>query len=201
MKLFAAAALALAVSTPALATPGFTVTFEKAWDFGNGAVDGYYNGGTAADGTTGPNLGVGFVGISGFTNDALGPYYANAPSPLGTAYAFDTAYINIASGVNNALRFFYSSPVAVTGALRAYSGLNGGGTLLASFNLAANDLTSFYDTWSLATFSFGGTARSFDLSNSASAVLFDNISAVPEPGTMALLFAGGAFALSRRRRS
>ena len=133
MKLFAAAALALAVSTPALATPGFTVTFEKAWDFGNGAVDGYYNGGTAADGTTGPNLGVGFVGISGFTNDALGPYYANAPSPLGTAYAFDTAYINIASGVNNALRFFYSSPVAVTGALRAYSGLNGGGTLLASF--------------------------------------------------------------------
>lgn len=201
MKLFAAAALALAVSTPALATPGFTVDFEKSWDFANGAVDGYYSGGTAADGTSGPNLGVQFVGVSGLTNDALGPYYANAPSPLGTAYAFDTAYINIASGVNNALRFFYSSPVAVAGALRAYSGLNGTGTLLATFDLVANDLTSFYDTWSLATFSFGGTALSFDLSASANAVLFDQISAVPEPGTIALLFAGGAFALSRRRRS
>ncbi len=69
-------------------------TFEKAWDFANGDVNGYYGGGTAADGTSGANLGVSFVNVSGLSNDATFTYYSGAPSPLGTAYAHDVRLVH-----------------------------------------------------------------------------------------------------------
>ena len=201
MKLLLAAAIGLCAglsATPALATPGFSVNFETAWAYGTD-VNGYYNGGTASDGTSGANLGVQFVNVTGLSNDSSFTYYSNAPSPLGVAYAHDTAYINIASGLGNALRFFYSSPVDVIGAIRAYSGLNGMGTLLGTFDLLAN-AGSDYATWTPELFKFAGVARSFDLSRSADFVAFDNIAAVPEPETLLLLLAGGATALVASRR-
>ena len=123
MKLFRIAALALSLSTPAVASAaGFLVDFEKIWDFGDGDVNGYYSGGTAADGTHGTNLGVSFVNVSGLSNDPSFIAYANAPSPLGTAYAHtfdptDTALMNVAAGVGNALAFYYSTPSSVVGAV------------------------------------------------------------------------------------
>lgn len=204
MKLLRTAALALAVAvTPAYAGPGFFVDFEKTWDFSNGAIENYYNGGTAADGTSGPNQGVSFANFSGLSNDALGPYYSGAPSPQGVAYTYSggLALLNVAAGVGNAISFFYSSPSAVVGAVRAFSGVDGTGALLGSFNLVANDANGGYDSWTQALFSFAGTARSFDFTNTADLVAFDNILAIPEPGILALLFAGGAAALIRRRRT
>ena len=200
MKLSSAAALAMFVTAPAFAsTVPFSINFEKAWDYANGDVNGYYAGGTAADGTTGTNLGVSFVNVSGLSNDSSFTYYSGAPSAQGTAYAHDTAYINVAAGVLNALSFFYSSPQNVTGAIRAFSGLNGTGSLLGSYDLVANDIDA-YTNFSFATFSFAGLARSFDLSNS-SAVLLDNISVIPEPGSVLLLIAGGVALLAGRRRN
>ena len=205
MKLFPVAVLALFTAAPAVAAPtAFLVNFEKAWNFSNGDIANYYNGGAAADGSTGgPNVGVSFVNVSGLSNDALGPYYANAPSPIGVAYAHDRAFINIANGVGNALSFYYSSPTAVAGAIRAYSGLNGTGFLVGTLNLAAN--APNYDAWTLVNFAFNGFAQSFDLSGSAgdTVVAFDNISAraVPEPTTALLALAGVAALVSRRRRA
>lgn len=205
MKLLpAAAALAMFATAPAFASSPFLVDFEKNWDYNNGDVNAYYAGGTAADGTTGANLGVSFVNVSGLSNDSAFTYYTNAPSPLGTAYAHtfapgDTAFMNVSAGVDNALLFHYSSSTAVSGAIKAYSGLNGTGSLLGTFNVAGN--SGDYSTWTSATFAFTGTARSFDLTASANGVAFDNISAVPEPETFAMLLSGlGLMGFMARRR-
>jgi hypothetical protein len=192
MKLSSAAVLALLAAAPALASASnFVVDFERNWDYTNGGVDAYYNGGSAADGSTGSNVGVSFAGVSGLSNDLDFTYYANAPTLQGVAYVFGPAFMNVAGGVDSALSFYYSSPEAIVGAVRAWSGLNGTGSLLGSFDLAANSST-LYDTWSNATFNFSGTALSFDLTPLTSIAALDNISAVPEPGSAALLLAGVA---------
>jgi len=199
-KLISVAALALFTSVPAFAAANFTVDFEKTWDYSNGDVNNFYNGGAAADGSIGgPNLGVSFSNVSGLTNDDLGPYFSNAPSPMGIAYAHDTAYINVAAGVEGGLSFYYSSANAVVGAVTAYSGLNGTGTVVGTIDLAANG--SGYSTWTPVTLNLTGTAQSFDLSASANGVGFDNISAVPEPESYALLIAGLGLVAGIARRN
>jgi len=184
-------AAALFTASPAFASTSFLVDFEKDWDYAMGDVDDYYNGGTAADGSSGgANLGVSFVNISGLSNDADFTYYSNAPSMQGTAYAHDSAYMNVAAGVEHVLSFYYASPSDVSGAVKAYSGLNGGGVLLGSFDLAANS-SDAYDSWTLATFNFSGTALSFDFSEAgANFVALDNVGAVPVPAAAWLLGSG-----------
>lgn len=205
----AAVTAALLAGAPALASASaFSINFENDWNANNvfaPDIRDYYNGGTADNGTSGPNLGVQFVDVSGLSNQTPDfTYFTNAPSPLGTAFAHDTAFLNVAAGVSNALAFYYASPNNVVGAVRAFSGLNGTGTLLGTIDLAAN-IAGQYDNWSLATLRFGGVARSFDFTASADAagVLFDNVATVPEPGMGLMLALGGATALivSRRRRA
>ena len=197
----AAAAIALLCATPAFAAaPAFLVDFEKTWDYANGAIDGYYNGGSAADGNAGSNLGVAFVGVAGLSNDSAFTYYGNAPSPLGVAYVFDaSAFINVAAGVDSTLYFSYASPSAVAGAIKAYAGANGSGALLGSIDLAANSGAG-YDTWTARSFSFLGTAQSFDLGASANVVALDNVSSVPEISSLLMLLLGGATVLRLGRR-
>ncbi len=208
MKLLSIAALALFTTAPVFASSSFLLDFEKNWDYTNGDINGYYGGGTAADGSAGADVGVSFVNVSGLSNDANFTYYSGAPSMVGTAYAHsfapqDQAFMNVSGGVDNALSFFYSSPVGVTGAVRAYSGLNGSGALLGTLDLAAN-ASPAYDGWTQATLAFNGTARSFDLTNSANGVAFDNIaaniSAVPEPSAWMLMLLGGACLMLRTAR-
>ena len=204
MKLSTAAAIALLSSTPVFAAaPAFLVDFEKNWDYANGAVNGFYNGGTAADGSSGSNLGVAFVGVSGLSNDIAFTYYSNAPTPIGVAYVFDSnAFINVAAGVANTLYFSYSSPTTVTGAVKAYAGANGSGALLGSIDLAVNSGTG-YDAWTAKAFSFSGTALSFDVGAGVNAVALDNVSSVPEASSLLMMLLGGAavLRLGSRRRS
>ncbi len=206
MKLFPFAAMALFAAAPAFASSSFLVDFEKPWDYANGDVNDYYNGGTAADGTSGANVGVSFTNVSGLSNDASFTYYWNAPSPVGTAYAHtflqtDKAFMNVAAGVDNVLYFFYTSPSTVLNAVQAYSGLNGTGSLLGTIDLPANN-SGVSDVWTPVTLTFQGTALSFDFTNAANVVGLDNISAVPEPSALLMLLLGGVGLLrvgSRRR--
>ena len=198
MKL-ATLALALGLASPAFAAAPLSIDFEKSWANGTEVGNTY-----AADGVTFTNV----LGLS--NNDGLGSlpggnYYAGAPSPLGVAFAQldgvvnTAAYLNVTGGVSGGLSFFYSSPEAATGAIKAYSGLNGTGTLLGTISLNAN--SADYTAWNKAVLSFGGTAHSFDLTGTANLVGLDNIAAVPEPTSVALLLAGGALLLARRRRA
>lgn len=209
-SLLAATALAMFAAAPVMAaSPAFTLDFEKNWDFLNGDVNAYYGGGSAADGTSGPDLGVSFAGVSGLSNDASFTYFTNAPSLQGVAYAHtfaagDNAFMNVAAGVDSALAFYYSSPSTIAGAVKAYSGLNGTGSLLGTLDLAAN-AGDTYNVWTPVRFLFNGTARSFDLTGTANLAALDNISvsAVPEPSTMLLMLCGGVAVLrtTHRRRT
>jgi len=184
MKLYSVISLVALAAAPAFANASATlIDFENNWQYGE-TVDNHY----AASGVT-------FTNVLGLSNDADFTYYTGAPSPLGVAMAQldgvvnTSAVMNVAAGANG-LSFFYSSPTDVVGAIKAYSGLNGTGTLLGTFDLTAN--TSAYDVWTAASFSFGGTALSFDLTGSANVVGLDNLSvtAVPEPESYALALLG-----------
>jgi len=188
LKLISIAAAALFGAAPAFAATPFLVDFESAWGAGT-PVDNTYS----AIGVTFTNL-LGLSNGDGLGSLADGSYYANAPSPVGIAFAQldgvtnTTAFMNVAGGVANTLSFYYSSPEAVSGAIKAYSGVNGQGTLLGSFDLTATD--SSYSVWQQATFSFTGEALSFDLTPTAGIAAFDNIAAVPEPEAFAFMLAG-----------
>ncbi|WP_293503272.1 PEP-CTERM sorting domain-containing protein [Roseateles sp.] len=191
MKL-ASLALALGLASPAFAAAPLFVDFEKTWSYGEEVADTY-----AASG-------VSFTNVLGLSNDADFTYFSNAPSPLGVAFVQldgivnTTAFMNVSAGVTGGLSFFYSTPSDAPIAIKAYSGLNGTGTLLGSLDLTAN--SADYSAWNHAVLSFSGTAMSFDLTGMANAVALDNISAVPEPGSVALMLGGAALLLARRRR-
>lgn len=192
MKL-ATLALALGLASPAFAAAPLSVDFEKNWDYGQAVDDAY----AAA--------GVSFVNVIAFSNSADETFYGNAPSMLGIAMAQlggdnTAAYMNVAAGVTGGLSFFYSTPSDAPVAIKAYSGLNGTGDLLGTISLTAN--SADYTAWNQAVLSFSGTALSFDLSGTAGPlVALDNIAAVPEPSSVALLLAGGALLAARRRRA
>jgi hypothetical protein len=201
-KLLAALTLtSLVAASPAFASAQFTIDFENSWAYGT-AVDNFY----AGSGVTFTNV-LGLSNNDGLGSLSNGDYYQNAPSPLGVGVVQldgvvnTTSFMNVAAGVENKLSFFYSSIADVTGAIKAYSGLNGTGTLLGTFNMTGN--TADFTNWSLANFSFSGTAKSFDLSATNGVAGLDNIQAVPEPESYASLLAGLALlgVVARRRKS
>lgn len=209
MKFLPAAALALFVATPAFAINTVTLDFEGAAGYVN-AVRNFYNGGTDSLGQTGPNYGISFTEAAvALSNDALGPYYSNAPSPLTVMYAFDSsAVMNVAQGFVDRLTFYYASNQVVLDAVNIYSGLNGTGTLLASASLFGNASVGCTDTaycrFDLTSVKFAGIAKSVSFGGNAPNVAYDNITitTVPEP-TNALLLAAGLLAVGvakRRRR-
>lgn len=194
MKNFCLAAAAL------LAAPAFagviTLDFETAPSF-------------APIGNTYASSGITFgPDAQGLINDPLGPYFSNAPSPLGVMYlsginAPDAA-MNVAGGFYG-LSFYYSSALAVADAVQVWSGLNGTGDLLRSFSLSDNATLGCTDTaychWDSLAATFGRAALSVTFGAGTQLAAFDNISVVPEPSSA--LLAGLAMTgllLTRRRR-
>lgn len=203
-----AAAAALLAAAPAFADPTTTVDFEGVTSFAS--IADYYNGGTDGAGASGANLGVSFTGAAlALSNDELGPYFSNAPSAGTVMFATDeSAVMNFAQGFVADMSFSYSSATAALGAVTIYSGLNGAGSILGSFNLLANAQSGCGDTsfcnWNLASLAFDGIARSVSFGGHFGEVAFDNVTvtAVPEPQTYAMMLLGliGIAAVARRQR-
>lgn len=202
------AAAALCAAVPAFAAaPTTLIDFEGVTSFAS--VGDYYNGGTDSAGVAGSSVGVSFTGAAlALANDALGPYFSNAPTPGSVMFASDpSALLNFAKGFT-AASFWYSS-AGPTDLVTVYSGLDGTGSVLGSMNLAINAqsdgcVDSPLCHWELATLSFGGAGRSIGFGGNPGATAFDNIAitAVPEAQTWAMLMAGlvGVAAIARRRR-
>lgn len=206
----------LLLSAAALAAPlahaaNVTVDFETPTSFASVAT--HYAGGTDGAGVAGADLGVSFgADVLALANDALGPYFSNAPTPLGVMTVVGSdAVMDVAKGFTGSVDFAWSSLADVSGAVQVWSGAGATGTLLASFDLTANaqaggctdSALCHFDTASLA---FAGTAYSVSFANAANVAAFDDvsISAVPEPASAATLLAGvlllGGLAQARRGR-
>ncbi|HZF31522.1 MAG TPA: VPLPA-CTERM sorting domain-containing protein [Gammaproteobacteria bacterium] len=193
VKLISAAlAAGLLSAGPALSSP-VTLDFEGASSFA--PVDGFYSA-----------LGVSFGGDAlAISNDAAGPYYSNAPTP-GTIMApvGPAATMNAQYGFAGDASFYYSSDQAAD--VNVYSGLDGTGSVLATFHLAANSQNGCsgpFCHWDVASVSFIGTAQSILFGAAASAGI-DNVSVnmVPLPAAVWLLLSGlgGIGTFLRRKR-
>jgi hypothetical protein len=184
-----ASLLALAASAPALAGVK-TLDFETVGSFAS--IDEYYNGGADSAGNMGPALGVTFGSdAQGLANDALGPYFSNAPSPLGVMFAAGPDATMDVAGSFTGLRFHYSSSEDVSDAVQVWSGLGATGDLLAAFSLTNNAhgnscTDSPYCHFSLVAADFTRPAYSVSFGGAANVAVFDDISLIPEPGSAAL---------------
>lgn len=207
MKLSSALSLLALAVVPAVssATSAFTIDFNGQGQFAD-VANAY-----AAQGVTFTNV-LALANGDGLGSLAGGNYYTPS-STLGSGVAFvqldgtvnKASYMNVANGVDSWLSFDYTAVIDVT--ISAYSGLNGTGTELGKFTLAGNGSTVDADVWTHTTLNFTGQAKSFvltglsDYAAPGSYAAIDNITAVPEPTSLALLGAAlGVVGFAARRR-
>lgn len=207
MKPFAAVVLFAACAAPsAFATT--TIDFEAVTSYAS--IADFYNGGTDSAGKAGPALGISFGGDAiAVDNDLQVAQFSNAPSPVGVmAPVGSDSALNAAAGFAGSIGFYYSSSAAIVGGLQVWSGLDGTGTLLASFDLAANADSGCNDSpychFDALDAAFSGVAHSVTFGNAVGVAAFDNltVAVVPEPSTYATMAAGlvGLAVVARRRR-
>lgn len=208
MKLASALTVLALAAAPAVssATSAFVIDFNNLGDTFTNVGNSY-----AAQGVSFTNV-LTLVNGDGLGSLPNGNYYTASPT-LGSGVAFvqldgivnTAAYMNVAAAVDYKLSFDYTAVSDVT--ISAYSGLNGTGTFLGSYTLAGNGSTAEADVWTNTTFNFNGQAKSFvltglsELAAPGSFVAIDNITAVPEPTSLALLGAAlGVVGFAARRR-
>jgi hypothetical protein len=235
VKLLSVAAVAILATAMSAQAGVIALTFagvsSQPYPFSdNPEVLNFYDGGTSSDGTTGTNYGISFPSsaqviclntladatCSNTSKGGLGP-----AGSMQTAMFFlnaSTTFLDDPAGFTTGFAFDY---VAVNdgGSIEVWSGLDGGGTLLASLTLPTTPIgpcagyggtfCPFVDEG----LTFAGTAMSIEFDGVANQIVYDDITfgsaivgggGAPEPGTV-FSVVGGLAAIGwlqfRRRKS
>jgi PEP-CTERM motif len=202
---------------------GINSTYPSGYAF----INGFYDGGTSSDGTSGPNYGIAFssnaqaiclnttgVSCSNTSRGGLGDPNSQKGALFflsGTAAAMD-----VAAGFTTGFSFNYTA-INVPGSVSVYSGLDGTGALLATLALPttpsgcsgipAADGAGFCPFFPIGV-SFSGTAESVEFAGVENQIVFDDVTfgsatpgQTPLPATAPLLAGGlGLIGLLARRR-
>ncbi len=212
VKLISALAVGLISVAPAVSS-AVILDFEGATSFES--LNNFYNGGTDSAGAAGTNYGISFGGDAlALANDVVSTYFTNAPSPV-TAMTpvsnpdplLTNASLNVASGFAGTASFYYSSTAETT--VEIFSGLNGTGSSLGTFNLANNATSGCSDSpychWDLLSVTFAGVAQSIKFGTAGDVAAFDNVTVAPVPlpaaGWLMLSALGGIGSFVRRKRA
>ena len=214
------AAMALLLGSALAQASVITLNFEGIAPFPNAnnvQLNGYYNGGTASNGNSGPNYGVEFspgavllcLNTSTVTcsNTSKGGGGV-AGSEFGAMY-FPTAnpFMNVAAGFDTGFAMAYTNPFATTVGIEIWDGLNGTGNLLASLALGSTTNGSLgacsaygnpnYCPFANASLAFSGIARSVYFTGTSNSSTYDDFTfgsttvggggEVPTPGTAPLV--------------
>lgn len=221
--LLAAFVAATFAAAPASAT--VTLTFEGIATYGINtgvAVQNFYNGGTASNGASGANFGVGFstnavtlcLNTPGTMCSTASRGGQGNPTSAFTGLFFTTGtqiILNSATGFNTGM-FFYYADHTTAGSVSIFDGLNGTGNLLATLVLGINaagcgaPYNATFCPFGLANLPFSGTAHSVVFGGSAQHLVIDDITlgavALPEPASWAMMLLGFAgIGLAMRRKA
>ena len=199
---------------------GVNALYPSAFAF----VDGFYNGGTSSDGTSGTNYGIAFSSTAqAICLNTPGTTCSNtsrgglAPgSEFGGLFFLDPlavgTFMNIAGGFDTGFSFNYTA-IKDPGLVQVWSGLNGTGALLASLVLGLTPSTcdgvysAGFCPFVAGGIGFLGTAMSVLFGGVANQIVFDDITFgsvtpgpdVPLPPGLPLLASGLAGLVLARR--
>jgi hypothetical protein len=187
-------------------------------------IQNYYNGGTASNGNSGPNVGASFGSnalliclnsTTTFCSNTSRGGLAPTSSQGGLFFLSGSeTFLNYAAGFTSGFSFNYVS-LSFAGSVGVYDGLNGTGNLLATLGLAPNAGScpaygAQFCPFSPTGVNFSGTAKSISFGGVANQIVFDDITfgsstpgpdVVPEPASWAMLIAGfGLVGAAMRRR-
>lgn len=199
---------------------GVNATYPSGFAF----VNGFYNGGTSSDSTTGTNFGVGFSSNAlAICLNTIGTSCSNTsrgglgdPSSQKGALFFlsgNQTFMDVAAGFTTGFSFNYTA-IGQGGSVSVFDGLGGTGTLLATLVLGLTSSTcppafnAGFCPFVATGVGFLGTAKSVSFAGVANQIVFDDVtfgsvkpgpSSVPLPGTLPLLMAGIGGIVGARR--
>lgn len=201
---------------------GVNATYPSGFAF----VNGFYNGGTSSDGTSGVNHGIEFTGnAQAICLNTVGVSCSNTSrggvgdptSDKGALFFLSGSetFMNVAAGFDTGFSFNYAA-IFQGGTISVFDGLGGTGTLLGTVVLGLTtsncgpEFSAGFCPFKSAFIAFAGIAQSVSFGGVANQIVFDDVTfgsitpgTIPVPAALPLLLTaiGGLGVASRFRKN